>query len=264
MKKYILTLAAIAGLAIAFKPQNKPTLFLIGDSTVKNGRDDGQHKGALGQWGWGHFLGDYFDTTRITVEDDALGGTSSRTFMTNPKLWPVVLSKIKPGDYVMMQFGANDSSPINDTSRARGTFRNNSDTGVLIHNMLTHQDEVVHSYGWYIRKFISDTKAKGGTAIVCSLIPRNNFKDGKVARADKSYGLWAKQAAEQGGASFLPLNDIIADDYDKEGHDAVTAKYFTAPETLHTNEGGAKFNATAVVQGIKGLTDSDLKKYLKN
>ena len=237
MKKYIITLAAIAGLAIAFKPQNKPTLFLIGDSTVKNGRDDGQHKGALGQWGWGHFLGDYFDTTRITVEDDALGGTSSRTFMTNPKLWPVVLSKIKPGDYVMMQFGANDSSPINDTARARGTFRNNS-----------------------------DTKAKGGTAIVCSLIPRNSFKDGKVIRANavNGYGSLAKQAAEQGGASFLPLNDIIADDYDKEGHDAVTAKYFTAPETLHTNEGGAKFNATAVVQGIKGLTDSDLKKYLKN
>jgi rhamnogalacturonan acetylesterase len=263
MKKYILGVAAIALLAMAFKPQNKPTLFLIGDSTVKNGRDDGQHKGTLGQWGWGHFLGDDFDTTRITVEDDALGGTSSRTFMTNPKLWPVVLAKIKPGDYVMMQFGANDGSAINDTARARGTFRNNSDTSVSIHNMLTHQDEVVHSYGWYIRKFISDTKAKGGTAIVCSLIPRNNFKDGKANRADKSYGLWAKQAAIQGGASFLPLNDIIADDYDKEGQDAVTAKYFTAAETLHTNEGGAKFNATAVVQGIKGLTDSDLKKYLK-
>jgi len=263
MKKYIITLAAIAGLAIAFKPQNKPTLFLIGDSTVKNGRDDGQHKGALGQWGWGHFLGDYFDTTRITVEDDALGGTSSRTFMTNPKLWPVVLSKIKPGDYVMMQFGANDSSPINDTARARGTFGNNSDTSITIHNMLTQQDEVVHSYGWYIRKFINDTKSKGATAIVCSMIPRNKFKDGKVVRVDKSYGLWAKQAAMQGDALFLPLNDIIADDYDQEGQEAVTAKYFTAPETLHTNEGGAKFNATAVVQGIKGLTNSNLKGYLK-
>lgn len=259
-----MALAAIISVAIAFKPQDKPTLFLIGDSTVKNGRDDGQNKGALGQWGWGHFLGDYFDSNKITVEDDALGGTSSRTFMTNPKLWPTVLAKIKPGDFVMMQFGANDANAINDSTRARGTFKNNSDTSVAIHNMLTKQDEVVHSFGWYIRKFISDTKAKGGTAIVCSLIPRNNFKDGKVLRADKGYGLWSKQAAEQGGASFLPLNDIIADDYDKEGQAAVTAKYFTAPETLHTNEGGAKFNAFAVVQGIKGLTDSKLKDYLKN
>lgn len=262
MKKYILALVAVAIAATAFKQQNKPTLFLIGDSTVKNGRDDGQHKGAQGQWGWGHFLGDYFDTTRITVEDDALGGTSSRTFMTNPKLWPTVLAKIKAGDYVIMQFGANDSSPINDTSRARGTFKNNSDTSVAIHNMLTHQDEVVHSYGWYLRKFISDAKAKGATSIVCSLIPRNNFKDGKVRRSDDSYGLWAKQAAVQVGASFLPLNDIIADDYDKEGPAAVNV-YFTAPETLHTNEAGAKFNATAVVKGIKELTDSNLKSYLK-
>jgi rhamnogalacturonan acetylesterase len=264
MKKYILAVVAVALAATAFKYQDKPTLFLIGDSTVKNGRDDGQNKGALGQWGWGHFLGDYFDSTKITVEDDALGGTSSRTFMNNPKLWATVLAKIKPGDFVMMQFGANDASAINDSTRARGTFKNNSDTSVAIHNMLTKQDEVVHSFGWYLRKFISDAKAKGATSIVCSLIPRNNFKDGKVNRANNGYGLWSKQAAEQGGASFLPLNDIIADDYDKEGPAAVTATYFTAPETLHTNEAGAKFNATAVVMGIKGLKDSKLKEYLKN
>lgn len=265
MKKYILALAAVAIIAAAFKPQDKPTLFLIGDSTVKNGHDDGQNKGALGQWGWGHFLGEYFDSNKITVENDALGGTSSRTFMDNPKLWPVVLAKIKPGDYVMMQFGHNDNGPINDTIRARGTFKNNSDSSVAIHNMITKKDEVVHSYGWYIRKFISDAKAKGATAIVCSPIPRNSWsKDGKIRRADDGYGLWAKQAAAQAGASFLPLNTIIADDYDKEGQAQVTATYFVAPEVTHTNEAGAKFNATAVVQGIKGLTDSNLKTFLKN
>lgn len=122
--------------------QSKPTLFLIGDSTVKNGQDDGQKKGAQGLWGWGHFLGDYFDTGKITVEDDALGGTSSRTFYNNPKLWATVLSKVKAGDFVMMQFGHNDSGPVNDTLRARGTFKSNGDESEAIVNLITKKTKL--------------------------------------------------------------------------------------------------------------------------
>src|SRR5690606_24270807 len=55
---------------------NRPILFIIGDSTVKNGRGDGSNL----QWGWGSFLHQMFDTTRISVENHALGGRSSRTF----------------------------------------------------------------------------------------------------------------------------------------------------------------------------------------
>src|ERR1700712_2295925 len=94
--------------------QDKPTFFLIGDSTVKNGQDDGQRKGATGLWGWGHYINEYFDLTKINVENDALGGTSSRTFRNNPKLWATVLPKIKTGDYLIIQFGTNDASPVVD------------------------------------------------------------------------------------------------------------------------------------------------------
>lgn len=262
--KSIKTTIAASVLAISllcsFIFQSKPTLYLIGDSTVKNGRDDGQNKGADGLWGWGHYLGEYF---KIPVVNDALGGTSSRTFMNNPKLWQTTLAKIKPGDFLMMQFGHNDSSPLNDSTRARGTIKGNGEESEAIHNILTKQDEVVHTYGWYIRKFINEAKAKGATVIVCSPIPRNSWSaDGKVHRSDDSYALWAQQAAEQAGASFLPLNKIISDDYDKEGADKVKAVYFHTDVT-HTIEAGAKFNATAVVQGVKALKDSRLKDYLK-
>jgi rhamnogalacturonan acetylesterase len=241
--------------------QTKPTLFLIGDSTVKNGHDDGQKKGSQGQWGWGHYLADYFDQSKITVENDALGGTSSRTFMNNPKLWPAVLAKINKGDFLMIQFGHNDSSPVNDTSRARGTIKGNGDESQAIVNMITKKDEVVHTYGWYIRKFISDAKEKGATVIVCSPIPRNSWTDGKIHRNDNDYGKWAAEAAAQAGASFLPLNTIISNDYDKEGEEKIKATYFLADAT-HTIEAGAKFNTTAVVEGIKGLKDSKLSSYL--
>lgn len=242
--------------------QTKPTLFLIGDSTVKNGQDDGQRKGAMGLWGWGHYISEYFDQSKINVEDDALGGTSSRTFMNVPKLWPTVLAKIKPGDFVMMQFGHNDSSPLNDSLRARGTIKGNGEESQPIVNMMTKKDEVVHSYGWYIRKFISDAKEKGATVIVCSPIPRNSWSpEGKIHRNDNDYGKWAAEAAAQGGAAFLPLNKIICDDYDAEGETKVKSTYFNTDST-HTIEAGAKYNASAVYTGIKGLTDSKLRSYL--
>jgi len=238
---------------------NLPTLFLIGDSTVRTGtRGDG----ANGQWGWGAPIADYFDRTRINVENRALGGTSSRTYQTLG-LWDKVLADMKRGDFVIMQFGHNDSGPVNDNSRARGTIKGVGDETEEIDNLLTGQHEIVHSYGWYIRKYITDVKAKGATPIVCSLIPRNRWQDGKVNRSSEDYAKWAAQAAAAEGADFIALNDIIADRYEEIGREKVTALYFPQRETTHTNAAGARFNAACVVDGLKALDDCALANYLK-
>jgi len=258
--KYGLFIITVFCSFAAFKPKPKPTIFVIGDSTVKNGRDDGQKMGTKGQWGWGHFLGDHFDTVKIKVENDALGGTSSRTFM-NDGPWARVLPKIKPGDFVIMQFGHNDGSGIDEPSRARGTIKGNGNESREIDNPIKKIHETVYTYGWYIRKYISDIKAKGATPIVCSLIPRNDWVNGKVTRADEGYALWAEQAAKQGGAFFIPLNKLIADDYDAEGEAKVRATYFAADHT-HTIEAGAIKNAEIVAQGIKNTKKLKLRKYL--
>jgi lysophospholipase L1-like esterase len=238
--------------------QSKPTLFLIGDSTVKNGKD----KGDNGQWGWGHFIGDYFDTTRISVSNRALGGTSSRSYQTKG-LWDSILAKLKPGDYIIMQFGHNDGGPLDDTARARGTIKGTGDESKEIFNPITKQQEVVHTYGWYLSKVIKEAKAKGAIPIVCSPIPRNVWKDGKVARSTADYGLWAKQTAEKEGALFIELNGLIADIYDKEGEAKVAGTYFGTIDHTHTIEEGAKLNAAEVVEGIKSLKGLTLNKYLK-
>jgi lysophospholipase L1-like esterase len=253
-----LVLVFAAGMLVSFMQKPKPVLYLVGDSTVKNGKG----KGDGGLWGWGNYLGSYFDTTKITVENDALGGTSSRTFQTQG-WWDKVLVKIKPGDYVIMQFGHNDSSPLVDSSRARGTIKNNSDEQQELYNPLTKKQEVIHSYGWYLRKMISDAKAKGATVAVCSLIPRNSWKDGKVSRSGDSYGLWAAQAAKQAGATFIDLNTLVADVYDKEGQEKVGTVYFTSKDHTHTIEAGAKLNAQLVAEGIKSAKGFSLAKYLK-
>jgi lysophospholipase L1-like esterase len=224
-----------------------PTLFLIGDSTVKNSWDTGSD----GLWGWGRPLGAYFDTSRINVENQALGGTSSFSYIGGGH-WERVLALIRPGDFVMMQFGHNDGGP-------GGSLRGNGDDT----EERAGRDGVkvpVHSYGWYIRKYIADIKAKGATPIVCSLIPRNDWADGKVLRATGTYGTWAKEAAAQGGALFIDLNGIIADHYDQLGADVV--KGFFPKEHTHTGWDGALLNAQSVVEGVKALPACPLTKYL--
>lgn len=225
----------------AFGNQQKPTLYIIGDSTVRN-------EDALGHRGWGSHIGNYLDSNKITVSNQAMAGRSTRTFIKEGR-WDKVLSALKKGDYLMMQFGHNEGSRP-DTSRGgyRGVLKGMVEDSVV----LTWKDstkEIVHSYGWYIRKFIREAKAKGATVIVLSMIPRNEFREGKVIRANNDYGLWAKQAAELEGAFFIDLNGITADKYDKLGPDE-TKKFFPGDHT-HTNPEGADLNAQSVIEGLK-------------
>ena len=228
-----------------------PSLFLIGDSTVRNGQGDG----ANGQWGWGEPLAASFDAARLNVVNRAVGGRSSRTFLTLGH-WDRLLPLLKAGDVVVMQFGHNDGGALNDEPpgphRARGTLRGIGEETREIDNVMTHQHEVVHTYGWYLRRFIADAKAKGATPIVCSPIPRKVWtSDGTIRRDRGDFAGWAAQVAAAEGVGFIDLNEMVARRYDELGTEAVTA-LFPADHT-HTNRAGAELNAAMVVAGLKGL-----------
>jgi lysophospholipase L1-like esterase len=231
-----------------------PTLFLIGDSTVRNGHGDG----ANGQWGWGEPIVDYFDPAKINVVNRAVGGLSSRTYLTSGH-WERVLAMIKPGDFVMMQFGHNDEAPLADLARARGSLPGVGDESKQVDNPITKQVEVVHSFGWYLKKFIAETRAKGATPIVCSLIPRKIWKDGKIARNTDTYAGWAQQVAESEHAPLVDLNEIIARRYDALGPEKVEP-LFADPHT-HTSRAGAELNAECVISGLKALHTDPLAPY---
>jgi len=230
-----------------------PTLWIIGDSTVKNG--------TRGLQGWGDPIAAWFDTAKINICNRALGGRSSRTYQTEG-LWDKVLAGMKPGDFVLMQFGHNDNGPLN-TGRARGSLKGSGDETQEAIMEATGKKEVVHSYGWYIRKYIADTKAKGAASIILSPVPRNMWsEDGKtITRATKDYTPWAFEAAKQGGADFIDLNDIIARHYEAEGWEKVKTQYFMTDRT-HTTPVGAELNAACVVEGIKTLKNCKLCGYL--
>ena len=229
----------------------KPTLFLIGDSTVKNG--------TKGQEGWGTPLAGLFDAEKITVKNAALGGRSSRTFLTEG-LWEKVLAEVKAGDFAIVQFGHNDGGGLRQSPK-RASIKGTGEETETVNDGKTGTEETVHTYGWYLRRYIADAKAKGATVIVCSPVPRNIWKDGRVGRSS-DYGGWAKVSAEAGGALFIDLNALIADRYDAMGEAAVKEKFFTAADHTHTLPAGAALNAECVVEGLKKLPGNPLAGYI--
>jgi lysophospholipase L1-like esterase len=236
----------------AFRPQEKPTLYIIGDSTVRNTNRP--------QCGWGEMISLYFDSSRLNISNQAMAGRSTRTFIKEGR-WDKVLATLKPGDFVIMQFGHNEGS-VPDTGRAgyRGVLRG---TGTET-KQLTWPDgskETVYTFGAYLRKFAREAKIKGAIPIIASMIPRNQFREGKVLRADKDFGKWAEEIAKDENIYFIDLNNITADKYDVLGESNVSGLFHR--DHTHTNEAGAKMNAESVIEGLKKLQDIALARYIK-
>jgi rhamnogalacturonan acetylesterase len=248
---------AVILFAVAALPADEPqlpTLFIVGDSTVRNG--------TKGQQGWGDPVAAFFDKTRIKVENHAIGGRSSRTFITEGR-WDKVLAKAKPGDFVLVQMGHNDGGPLDDAARARGSIRGTGEETREIDNPITKKKEVAHTYGWYLRKYIADARAKKMGPIIVSPVPHCPQKPVAKGDVEKSgYVAWSEEVAAAEKVPFLHLNKIVMGRYAELTPAEVKAKYFTAADNTHTSPAGAELNAACVAAGLRGLKDCALKDYL--
>ncbi len=238
--------AAIAPLAVPARP----TLLLVGDSTVQTP--------TAGQLGWGTAIAHYFDASRIRVVNRALGGRSSRTFQTEGH-WEQALAEITKGDVVLIQFGHNDVGSL-DAGRARGSLPGIGEDTRQVVMAATGRTEVVHSFGWYLRKYIADARAKGATPVLCTLVPRNNWADGRVLRSTDDYAAWTKAVAQSAGVPVIDLNDTVALLYERAGADRVARDYFYGDRT-HTSPAGAQVTALAVVGLLRELPGNPLGPY---
>jgi len=118
----------------------------------------------------------------------------------------------------------------------------------------------VHTYGWYLRQYIQASGAKGATPIVCSIVPRKEWKDGKIDRNSSTFGKWAAEVAQTENAPFVDLQEIVARQYDRLGP-ATVDPFFADPHT-HTSLAGAELNAAALIAGLKGLASDPVESYL--
>jgi len=239
--------AAAAAAAAAGAPVR---LFVAGDSTASS-----YSPNAKNQQGWGAVLQPLFDPAKLEVVDLARGGRSSRTFITEGH-WDRLLAQLGAGDFVIIQFGHNDAGALNTEPpgstkplRARGTIPGIGDESQDIDNVLTGQHETVYSYGWYLRKMISDVRAKHATPILLTLTRTNTWEAGRVTCPSDTYRSWTAQIARREKVAFLDLSRIIADRYQREGAAAVKAQFID--DTVHTNLPGAEANARDVVSGLR-------------
>lgn len=207
MKKILL--AVLTWLVFTAAMQQKvTTIFIIGDSTAA---EKDLSKGSP-ERGWGMALQCFFDEAFIRVDNHAVNGRSSKSFLDEGR-WQKVLDKIKPGDYVIIQFGHNDEKP----NPARHT-------------------EPGSTFDANLAKFVTETRQMGGIPVVMNPVVRRNFavkavkndddealrnttfKDGaKIKEGDMlkdTHGLYAvvpRQVADSLHAYFIDATKITHD-----------------------------------------------------
>lgn len=243
---------------------DNPVLFLVGNSTMRNGT---LGNGNNGQWGWGYFANQFFDSRKITVENHALGGTSPRTFYN--KLWPAVMEGIREGDYVVLELGHNDNGPI-DENRARSSYRSEKREGgeydaylledsTVVTIKETGATETVYTFGGYIRRFVDDIRSKGATPILLTLTPRKAYEESDTNKIDRkltTFTPWIKAMSEELHTPFIDLNDISASKLERYGKHKT--EYFFFGDKIHSSEFGARMNAASFAEGLDSNFDPSL------
>ncbi len=145
--RFSLLLVAVALVLMAAKPDRKTTIFVIGDSTAAN-KDT---TGGKVERGWGMMLQRCFDPDVIVVDNHAVNGRSSKSFIGEGR-WDKVVSLIRPGDYVIIQFGHNDE---------KAQPNRHTDPG--------------STFDYNLAKYVRETREQGGIPVLMNCVVRRNF-----------------------------------------------------------------------------------------
>jgi lysophospholipase L1-like esterase len=240
---------------------NLPTIFVVGDSTARNKAD----------LGWGDHFAHYFDSSKVNVANRAIAGRSARSYM-NEGAWDKILAEMKPGDYVLLQWGHNDGGgPLTPDFKGRGEGKGIGDESTQIPITMPYKEgplagkttETVHTYGWYNRKYIADTRAKGAAPILLTVTVRDIWTPGPDGRLrierDMGYRDYDFQIAAAEKVPLVDMAAVAADKFETLGPD--TTRMLFPIDHTHTSAVGAEMNAASVVTALKNA-NSPLVQYL--
>lgn len=215
--------------------QNKITVYLIGDSTIAN-----KVTTAYPETGWGMPFTFMFDST-VTVDNRAKNGRSTRTFISE-NLWQPIADNLKPGDYVLMQFGHNDESKEKvDRYTSPEDYKKN------------------------LVKFINETRAKKANPVLLTPVTRRKFVDGKIQETHVRYSTLVLEVAKEQKTPVIDLDKLSRDLLQEFGEEPSKLLFLQLEpgehpnypdgknDNTHFNELGARKIAQIVLREIRNL-----------
>ncbi|MEI9945754.1 MAG: rhamnogalacturonan acetylesterase [Chitinophagaceae bacterium] len=175
MKKLSVILSLFAVMAFNFSENKKIKIWLIGDSTMSV-----KEKKAYPETGWGMPFVNFWDST-VTIDNRAVNGRSTRTFMEE-KRWEPVVSNMQEGDYVFIQFGHNDEVPTKLSYVPEADFKAN------------------------LIKYINDTRSKKANPVLLTPVARRKFDS--TGHIQETHAVYAQIVRDVAKENNVPLIDL--------------------------------------------------------
>lgn len=227
--------------------QQKPVLFLIGDSTMANKENPDKNP----EHGWGQVLPQFF-TGGIEIQNHAMNGRSSKSFRTEGR-WNTIEKQLKKGDFVIIEFGHNDQK-LKDSTKFTNPYT---------------------QYRANLERYVNETRAKGAIPVLMTSIVRRNFNEnGILIDTHKEYPLVVRMVADDMKVPFVdmqllteqleiscgPENSKKLHLHYKEGENPYYPK--GKEDDTHLSKLGAEKVAGLAVKKLK-MMKTGLEKYIK-
>ncbi len=228
----ILALSAIIN--VSGKDNNVINVIAVGDSTVATYKPESELRG------WGQVIGEFFGPN-IKVTNTAVGGRSTKTFIKEG-LWEKALGKCKQGDYILIQFGHNDSHA---KDRPEST-------------------DAATDYKEHLRKYVDDAKAKGVTPVFVTPMHRRVFnkRTGELSKALKPYADAMKEVAREKKVECVDLYNLSGAIMQKRGDEGCLDLFCNPKDRSHFSEKGARLMAELITKDLSAK-NTGLEKHIK-
>ena len=236
MKTLLLIMSILISSSLTQKLSDPLTIWLVGDSTMSK-----KEVKAYPETGWGMPFSNFWDST-VTIENRAVNGRSTKSFLAENR-WQPILEKIRPGDYVLIQFGHNDESKDKgERYSPPAEFKAN------------------------LKKYITEAREKKAIPVLITPAGRRKFdSSGHVMETHAEYAALVKESARENNVTLIDLNEKSKELYEKYGPEnskllfnhLQPGEHPNYPDgkidDTHFNELGARKIAQLVLQEIRTL-----------
>ena len=138
-----------------------------------------------------------------------------------------VLSTMKRGDYLLIQYGHNDEKEKGEGVGAFTTYKAD------------------------LKKFVAGGRARGGTTILVTPVQRRTFdQQGRITNSHGDYPEAVRQVAREENVPLIDLNAMSKVLYESWGPD-VSLQAFAPKDGTHHNNYGSYELAQCIVEGIR-------------